>query len=517
MNRANQFLSSLKVVMGNMASFLKDHELMPTEAGAISNLCAGEEEEVEEEKSAEENSHSSQEEGKVYRDSGFESELEAREREQESPGSNPFPMQKLVSSSVPKSVSSESSQHTSKQSENDALNSYSSKCSSFEPEVMEFHKKSEEDSEELNDRDFDHVEEKAETILEEHEELVEIEIMPTCGKSDEIMEVFDSFSLKLKNVDDSNLKGEMVESSQGKDILETDAPLDHSNSESGEDQILSSRSNLSSHSASSEIARPKSNYYRPLSPVSPDVSIISSALHAKPPPSISSPVSNLSATISSSLHQKSTTDTEASRTNVSLTVVSSNPERLPSPAISSPTSHSHSKSSPLVSSFAQSLNSSTEIPVECAHNTIHRPRKHPSFHKSISDSEVSRFHNPKELQRTNSTTSDKKVQSAISPKYEDSKKLDVGELFKLCNGQKQGVVTEKVSLHQIFNLCNGQKQELSKDACLQTKEDLQKKHASSGVHQEEFQKYLELGKFIRNLGMFLCVQISVQKWPSSET
>jgi hypothetical protein len=623
MERANQFMSALKVVMGNMASFLKDHEVMPTEAGAISNLCA-----AAEEKSTGGNSHSSKEEGKVYRDSGFESEFEAREREKERPGSNQFPEHNLLPSPVPKSLSSGSSQHISKRSKNEALNSCSSKCSSFESDFIEFDKelKIEEKfiefdkelkkkSKELNDREFegeegileeheelvdveikprcensnvkmfDQIEdgilqeheelvdveikprhknsnvemfdqsEGREGILEEHEELVDVEIKPHCKNSnvemfnqseggegileeheelvdvefkphcknsdfkmfdegekdgileeheelvdveikprrknsDEIEAVFNSISSTVKNIDDSILQKNKSESSQDRDILQTDGTVHYSSSQSGMEQTPSARSNSSSNSASSESTKSKSNYYRPISPVSPDVSIISSALHSKPHPPSSSSLSNLSATIISSLHRKSTSETDSSQSNVSPTVSSSH-ERIPSPTVSS--SASHSKSSPVINAFERSLSSpSTEIPVESAYDTIHAPRKQPCFHKSISDSEVSRFHTPEQHYRRKSAMCGQKIQSSKSPNFKESQKLSVCELFDSCNGQKQGVATEEVSLHQIFRSCNGLRQELPQEACPQRKDS--QKSAPTGVHQGEFQKYMEWGK-----------------------
>lgn len=152
MQRSNQFLSALRVVMGNVASFLKDHELLSAEAGEMFDLCKGEgqneEEEVEESSSGSSSSHGQR---KVYRDSGFESELETKPREPESLGTELCPVFDDLAS--PNQDGQKSCPHPEKIT----MQSKSSKCSSSEPESEEDLNHFEDDTQRLRERKSDWV------------------------------------------------------------------------------------------------------------------------------------------------------------------------------------------------------------------------------------------------------------------------------------------------------------------------------------------------------------------------
>lgn len=523
MQRSNQFLSALRVVMGNVASFLKDHELLSAEAGEMFDLCNREEqneEEEEEEKYEEESSSgssSSHSQRKAYRDSGFESELETKPREPESPESELCPVFENLTS--PNQEGPKSSPHLQKE----IIQSQSSKCSSSEPESMEDLKQFEDDTQKSGERRTD-------WVLEEPEQKTFKslgELIPM--KQNSIEKVKEMVNPELHGVQfrvDSILKKEKA--NKPDDILDIDTPMGKQEDiRVEEENTVSSVSSLSSSTGSSQSTKlQRSNYYRPLSPVAPDLSIISSALHSKPSkpysgvqcsnntlvtcrpksiPIVEPIVNRLPIAISSPITESFYVDTSP--------VTSSSPIIIPLYEDESSTSvllnekhelslpnvpNHHVNSAPPINDFVSKTDSS-EISVDQESRDVQTSTsiRRPVFHKSISDSCVTSLQN-----YTMSSPNDGSSKTSRNPELEAFQRLDLSELFVSCNGKKQGVDTKQLCLNEMFRSCNGKKWELpveNQQLCHHAKIDAPQKHLPKGVSFEECQRNSETGRG------FLCI------------
>lgn len=503
MQRSNQFLSALRVVMGNVASFLKDHELLSAEAGEMFDLCNREvqnEEEEEEEKYEEESSSgssSSHSQRKVYRDSGFESELETKPREPESPESELCPVFDNLTS--PNQEGPKSSPHLQKE----IIQSQSSKCSSSEPESMEDLKQFDDDTQKSGER-------RSDWVLEEPEQKTFKslgELIPM--KQNSIEKVKEMVNPELHGVQlrvDSILKKEKA--NKPDDVLDIDTPMvKQADIRVEEENTVSSVSSLSSSTGSSQSTKlQRSNYYRPLSPVAPDLSIISSALHSKP----SKPYSGV----------QCSNNTLVTCRPKSIPIVEPIVDRLPN-AISSPITESfyvdtspvtssspiinplyenhHVNSAPPINDFVSKTDSS-EISVNQESRDVQTSTsiRRPVFHKSISDSCVTSLQN-----YTRSPPNDGSSKTSRNPELEALQRLDLSELFVSCNGKKQGVDTKQLCLNDMFRSCNGKKWELpvENQLCLHAKIDAPQTHLPKGVSFEECQRNSETVKLGRGRGL----------------
>lgn len=289
---------------------------------------------------------------------------------------------------------------------------------------------------------------------------------------------------------------------------------------------MSSVSSLSSSTGSSQSTKlQRSNYYRPLSPVAPDLSIISSALHSKPSkpysgvqcsnntlvtcrpksiPIVEPIVDRLPNAISSPITEWFYVDTSP--------VTSSSPLIIPLYEDESSTSvllnekhelsppnvpNHHVNSAPPINDFVSKTDSS-EISVDQESRDVQTSTsiRRPVFHKSISDSCVSSLQN-----YTRSPPDDGSSKTSRSPELEAFQRLDLSELFVSCNGKKQGVDTKQLCLNEMFRSCNGKKWELpvENQLCLHAKIDAPQKHLPRGVSFEECQRNSETGRG------FLCI------------
>nr|XP_022324306.1 uncharacterized protein LOC111125117 [Crassostrea virginica] len=454
MKRANQFLSALKVVMGNMASFLKDHELMSAEAGDLFDLCTGK----DGGETSGASSHSSHDMKKVYRDSGFESELEARFREPESLEKQQCSLFDNDEASSTNKEDLKLPQHATNPEQNMAQSEISD-YSSLEHDAKQF--------DEIDHNNIDQISQRTARTSLKSDENIEAE---NHGSIDDIDTVDEACSSMMKD-----LKVELDES----DMLVTHTSLvKQTGIEGSKDLKPNCNSSSSSYSTSSEkLAR--SNYYRPISPVSPDFSIISSSLHC----SSTKPTSDSQHEIVESGHPPISPISE------------------PLAVLEHPIAVSYSSHSPGLSAH-QSKSPSAICDQVCSAETpspyvpfkqvpFHTSSQHQVLHKSVSDSNVRNVHSHQHT-RSLSQNEPASLTSNVSASA-NSRKLDLSELFGSCNGQKQEVREEKMTLNHIFSLCNGQKMELSTEQYkgLPIEVNLPEKHAPTGVQQEEFQRCLE--------------------------
>lgn len=517
MQRSNQFLSALRVVMGNVASFLKDHELLSAEAGEMFDLCKGEgqneEEEVEESSSGSSSSHGQR---KVYRDSGFESELETKPREPESLGTELCPVFDDLAS--PNQDGQKSCPHPEKIT----MQSKSSKCSSSEPEIEEDLNHFEDDTQRLGERKSDWV-------------LKELEQKPLKPPGEHLLMNQESIE-KVKEIVNPELLGVQLrvdsflkkeKGDKPDDVLDIDTPMvKQVDIRIEEDSKVSSVSSLSSSTSSSQSTKlQRSNYYRPLSPITPDLCIISSALHSKPSKPYSSvqcsnntsvtcspksipivePIVDrspnaISSLVTESFHVDTSPLTSSSSIinclyeDESPTSILLNEKHELSPQ--SVPNH-RVNSAPLINDFV-SKSDSSEISVDQGSRDIQTGTsiQHPVFHKSISDSCVTSLQN-----YTRSPPNDESSKTSRSPELEGFQRLDLSELFVSCNGKKQGVDTKKLCLSEMFRNCNGKKRELQLEHQHYplVKIDAPQKHLPKGVSFEECQRNFETGR------IFLCI------------
>ena len=460
MKRANQFLSALKVVMGNMASFLKDHELMSAEAGDLFDLCTGK----EGGETSGASSHSSHDMKKVYRDSGFESELEARFREPESLEKQQCSLFDNDEASSTNKEDLKLPQHVTNPEQNMAQSEISD-YSSLEHDAKQF--------DEIDHNNIDQISQRTAKTSLKSDENIEAE---NHGSIDDIDTVDEACSSMMKD-----LKVELDES----DMLVTHTSLvKQTGIEGSKDLKPNCNSSSSSYSTSSEkLAR--SNYYRPISPVSPDFSIISSSLHC----SSTKPTSDSQHEIVESGHPPFS------------------PISDPVAVVKHPIAVSYSSHSPGLSAH-QSKSPSAICDQVCSAETpspyvpfkqvpFHTSSQHQVLHKSVSDSNVRNVHSHQHT-RSLSQNEPASLTSNVSASA-NLRKLDLSELFGSCNGQKQEVQEEKMTLNHIFSLCNGQKMELSTEQYkgLPIEVNLPEKHIPTGVQQEEFQRCLERGRFFK--------------------
>ncbi|XP_062569604.1 mucin-4-like [Saccostrea cucullata] len=350
----------------------------------------------------------------------------------------------------------------------------------------------EHDAEVLSDEDSCE-KDKIEAQSKEHVKSAKIETISEKESFDEVDEDLISVTFELEIKDDDGLEGKVNEN---ENPLESGiSATDQESSHGGEDLKSSSASSLSSYSlVNAKLSR--SNYYRPFSPVSSDMSLSMSS---------SEPIFESQTGIKGLRQSDSTTSHVTSQPNMSSTVLPTSSLEMPSPSSVSSADHTNSRSSSNSYHSGHSSNASTtEIPVQCEFETINTPIQHEKFHESISDSEARSSQKSKPSQSLNSDISDNEAQVSpvTSPRFGETQKLDLGELFGLCNGQKQEVVAEKVSLDQIFSMCNGQTVNLSHgtDFGLQATGEPKEKPDPNGVQKEDFQKYFELVKLGRGRG-----------------
>lgn len=510
--------------MGNVASFLKDHELLSAEAGEMFDLCKGEEqneEEEEEEKHEEESSSgssSSHGQRKVYRDSGFESELETKPREPESPETELCPIFDDLESSDQDGPKS----HPHLQKE--IIQSQSSKCSSSEPETMEDIKQFEDDTQRFGERRSDSdwvLEEPEQKPLKSQGEL----ILMNQESIENVKEIVNPELLGVQLRVDSILKKEKADKPD--DVLDIDTSMVKQADIRIEENKVSSVSSLSSSTASSQSTKlQRSNYYRPLSPVAPDLSIISAALHSKPskpyssvqcsnntsvtcsPKSIpiSEPIVDGSPNASSSPVTESFHVDTSPVTSLSPIINSLYEDESPTSILlnekhelSPPSVLNHHVDSappintPPINDFVSKTDSSEISAIQESRDIqTSTSIQHPVFHKSISDSCVTSLQN-----YTRSSPNDESSKTSRSPELEGFQRLDLSELFVSCNGKKQGVDTKQLCLSEMFRTCNGKKLELpiEHQHYLPVKKDAPQKHLPKGVSFEECQRNLELGRF----------------------
>lgn len=245
---------------------------------------------------------------------------------------------------------------------------------------------------------------------------------------------------------------------------------------------ISSINNLSSSTNSSQNTKlQKSNYYKPLSPITPNLSIISSTLHSKPSkpysniqynnntlityrpksipivkPNINKLPNTISSPITKSFYINTSPITNSSplinpiyKNKSSTSILLNKKHKLSPPNIP----NHHINSTPPINNFISKTNSS-KISIDQKNKNIQTNTsiRRPIFHKNISNSYITNLQN-----YTKSPPNNKSSKTSKNPKLKTFQKLNLSKLFISYNDKKQKINTKQLYLNNIFKSYNNKK------------------------------------------------------------